>query len=274
MLRFTLILLWLLIAAKAMKSIPFFISKQPPNRQKHLDVLQTLFPFLVYLLTGLLSSSFTVLFDLPSFSPRLKPWLETLCMATTTLSLFIYLYFQDYEHLQTLFFPVETANKCFVFFKNFFKGACCWLISYPFVLLVAALLEATREFIYGSSLEEQLAVSHLKNSLSNPFLFTTTIFFLVLAIPFAEEVLFRGYLQNWLGRLFSKKLTILITSLIFAAFHLSDSQGIKNIDIFCSLFTFSCFLSYFYEQKGSLSISLGLHSAFNATTIIFIYFSQ
>ena len=90
---------------------------------------------------------------------------------------------------------------------------------------------------------------------------------LVLAIvpAIAEEVFFRGYLQQkcikWLGR---PHLSIIITAIIFSAIHL-QFQG------FLPRFMLGLVLGYFMYWSGSLWIPITGHFLNNAVLVIFSY---
>jgi membrane protease YdiL (CAAX protease family) len=122
------------------------------------------------------------------------------------------------------------------------------------------------ELLFGVQAYEQVAVRYLKMALDSPPLLLTALFIILIAAPFIEELLFRGFLQNWLKSILGAKSAILIASFCFALFHLSASQGIGNISLAISLFSFSCFLGFIYERQRSLLASIGLHMTFNAVS--------
>jgi hypothetical protein len=100
------------------------------------------------------------------------------------------------------------------------------------------------------------------------------LFIVIIAAPVIEELLFRGFLQNYFKRYLGTKAAILITSLCFALFHLAPSQGLGNISLVISLFSFACFLGFVYERQKSLFASIGLHMFFNLVSSIRILFLE
>lgn len=153
---------------------------------------------------------------------------------------------------------------------GFIKGAASWLIIFPFIFLWSSGLELISEKVFGLTSQEQVAVQAIKGSEKNSF-FYLLISFVVLIVPIIEEILFRGFLQNWLRGYLKPSFAILITSVIFALFHFSPEQGWSNITILSSLFILSCFLGYLVERTQSLRTSMGLHSTFNLISVIAIF---
>ncbi|MBS0627186.1 MAG: CPBP family intramembrane metalloprotease, partial [Verrucomicrobia bacterium] len=113
---------------------------------------------------------------------------------------------------------------------------------------------------------EQAAVHLLKQALASPLLLLSTLISILLFAPIIEEFLFRGMLQNFLKKYMSRTKALVISAFFFAIIHLSPSQGLGNISLFFSLFTFGCFLGFVYEKQGSLLSSITLHLTFNVIT--------
>lgn len=147
-------------------------------------------------------------------------------------------------------------------------GSMTWLICFPLVIVLQQLIEIILQWA-GISFpkNEQVAVEYLKMTTEFPWLFVSLAFLLILIVPVIEEILFRGFLQNWLKQKLGRGLAIFIASLIFAMFHFSISQGITNIELLAALFVLSCFLGFVYERQQSLWAPIGLHATFNAISI-------
>lgn len=156
--------------------------------------------------------------------------------------------------------------------KNLCLGMASWFVSYPVVMAVGQLVWLGLFYFGLESHLDQVAVRHLKQVLPYPIAFTLTVAAIVVLVPVVEEILFRGLLQTWLSAKWGIKRGIVITSLIFALFHFSFSQGLVNIELIISLFLLSCFLGFLYAKQRSLWASIGLHSAFNAASIFMIIF--
>lgn len=154
--------------------------------------------------------------------------------------------------------------------KDFFFGSMTWLVAYPIVLVLSQLISLIVSHIYKGPRLEQVAVQHLKATISSPMLFWTTVIAIIFVVPLVEELLFRGYLLTWLQKFFRNGISIILSSGIFSFFHYSASQGIDNIELLVSLFILACFLGYIYERQQSLWAPIGLHTTFNAISISMI----
>jgi membrane protease YdiL (CAAX protease family) len=119
-----------------------------------------------------------------------------------------------------------------------------------------------------------VAVKHLKDVMVFPSLFWSSVILIISVVPILEEVLFRGFLHEWLVRLFGVKAAILLTASTFALFHFSTSQGADNVELIISLFVLGCFLSFLKERQRSLWAPIGLHSVFNAVSVLMITASE
>ncbi len=158
-------------------------------------------------------------------------------------------------------------------FHDVWIGACSWLASFPLVVIIGQLADMLVFALFGVETYEQVAVRYLKMTLATPSLLAIALFSILVAAPILEEFLFRGMLQNWLKKHLGKKAAILVTALLFSAFHLSPSQGVGNISLILSLFFFGCFLGFVYERQGSLLASMSLHITFNTISTLRIIFS-
>lgn len=156
-------------------------------------------------------------------------------------------------------------------YKNLGFGALSWFYIYPLVLALGAIIELMIYEFYHQLPVDQVAVKQMKSLQFNPVLFFLTSVVVVTCVPIVEELLFRGLLQSWLKNRFkSSKLAILLTSLTFALFHFSTTQGITNIELLSELFLLSCFLGFLYERQRSLWTSIGLHAFFNAVSLLLL----
>lgn len=155
-------------------------------------------------------------------------------------------------------------------FNHYFKGAFSWVIVYPLIVFIGQFISNIVSFFYQGPEVNQVAVDHVQKIISFPALFFVTALFIVTVIPFIEELLFRGFLQGWIKGHLGRFFAIIITSLIFALFHYSASQGVENIELVVSLFVLSCFLGFLKEKYESIWASIGLHSTFNFISLIMI----
>lgn len=143
-------------------------------------------------------------------------------------------------------------------------GAVAWLLCFPLISLVAQGVNAVLTYYNLSGEVDQVAVKYLKDALLNPKLFWTAFWLIIFVVPFIEETLFRGFFQTWLRQKMGPASAIALTSLLFAGFHFSSSQGWHNVDLLIALFVLSCYMGHLYEKRGSIWASASLHMLFNA----------
>lgn len=151
-------------------------------------------------------------------------------------------------------------------------GILTWFIAFPLVAMIGEIADMLVYFFFGLENYEQVAVRYLKTSLSSFESMIIPLFIILLAAPTIEEFLFRGCLQNYFKRRMGIKKAIILSSTCFALFHFSMSQGIGNVSLLASLFTFALFLGFIYERQASLFASIALHITFNAFSTIRILF--
>lgn len=154
--------------------------------------------------------------------------------------------------------------------NDLFVGIGTWFVAFPIMAVAGKLVYL---FLYSFGLEEvpnQTAVSHVKDALESPALFSFIAIDIVFFVPILEEFIFRGCLQTYLKSRIGMIKAIVLASMIFAAFHFSFAQGLGNIELLVSLFILSCFLGFIYEKQKSLLASISLHAFFNAVTVALI----
>ncbi len=196
-------------------------------------------------------------------------WLNVVVMLATAIGLFCY-YKALSNRAKHAVRRQAVAKGRGQMIKDFALGVCTWLISYPAVVAIGQLVTILILFELPAHQIDQVAVKYLKMTMQYPSLFTATALLLICVVPVVEETLFRGFLQTWLRKYMGVYKAIALTSLIFAAFHFSFSQGIANIELLISLFLLSCFLGFLYERQQSLLAPYGLHIAFNAISVLML----
>lgn len=158
--------------------------------------------------------------------------------------------------------------------KSIAIGAISWLFVYPWVIVVAQIV--TILFILHMQemppIIDQEMVRHLKEIAEDRPLFYGTIAAVILLVPIAEEVLFRGFLQNFFKKHLGIFASIFLTSALFASLHYSIGQGFANWQIVLSLFLVSLFLGYLYERQQTLWAPIALHIAINGVSIAILFF--
>lgn len=152
-------------------------------------------------------------------------------------------------------------------------GITTWFIAYPVLIVAGRVVSLTFNYFGLKVPVDQVAVSHVRSALTSPLIFYVVAVSMVFFVPVIEEFLFRGCLQTWLKGKIGIKKAIILTSMIFASFHFSISQGLGNVELLVTLFSLSCFLGFIYERQQSLLASIALHSFFNGVSVFVISIS-
>jgi uncharacterized protein len=89
--------------------------------------------------------------------------------------------------------------------------------------------------------------------------------FIAVAIiaPFAEEIVFRGFIYGGLRSRFGVVVATITSTLFFTALHFTIEQ-------FIPLFVLGLFLAWLYEKSGSLYPGIILHAANNAISLLLL----
>lgn len=96
--------------------------------------------------------------------------------------------------------------------------------------------------------------------------FTLIFVGLCVVVPIAEELVFRGMIQQIFSRNIGPVLGFLLAGLIFGAIHL-------NSHLLISISFFGIFLSFVFYATGNLSYSIIAHSLFNTVALLQLTFS-
>lgn len=197
-------------------------------------------------------------------------WLNVLAISLSACGICGYLLFLKQDVRESIF-----GKKGLFSFsqsaKDFALGMLSWLLCYPIVLAINQTFALIDHFLGRPAPEyEQVAVKFLRIAMDYPVLLIVMGVLIILIVPIVEEVLFRGFLQNWLKQGMGRAKAVVLTAAIFSLFHFSMSQGVYNVELLISLFTLGCFLGFLYERQQSLWPAIGLHSTFNAISVLAI----
>ncbi len=162
------------------------------------------------------------------------------------------------------------GNKTFFgIAKSMAIGAFSWLIVYPWVIVISQVVVIVFISVWQQQPPniDQEMVRHLKDIAAHKFLFGGTVFSVIILVPIAEELIFRGFLQNYLRTGLGYRGSILLASAIFASLHYSVGQGIANWQIVFSLFIVSLYLGFLYERERTLWAPIALHVVINGLSL-------
>jgi uncharacterized protein len=149
-------------------------------------------------------------------------------------------------------------------FFDIFIGIISWIIVFPAVQFISDIIEIfLRSVLKITQIPQQSIIHLLKTIAPHTALYIIFLISICVFVPFVEEILFRGLLQNYLKKYMGKLLSIIISSICFSIFHFSFSQGWGNLLILITLFFLSCFLGFLYERQKSIFSPIALHATFN-----------
>lgn len=195
---------------------------------------------------------------------EVRPWINLLMITVLFLVIALYTFKVERSALLEVWGRFTTPPTLP------FRAFLYWCAAFPCVLVISNAAHALLSLWITFPVVDQVAVQQVKLSLSNPFLYMLTSFSIVTMVPFVEEVLFRGFLQQYLKRYFPVSISIVAAAAIFALFHFSTDQGWMNVELIAALFAFSLFLGYIRESYQSLNGSIMLHSIFNGMSLLFL----
>ncbi|MCB1082636.1 MAG: CPBP family intramembrane metalloprotease, partial [Chlamydiia bacterium] len=152
--------------------------------------------------------------------------------------------------------------------KDVGLGIATLRLVFPIVVGLSQIVETIVFILSGYSPLDQLAIRFLKMTKESPYLLALALFSILIAAPIIEEFVFRGILYTYLRNKLKRKKALLLSSLIFAAFHFSLDQGLSNISLLVSLFILAYFLAFLYERQRSLIAPIALHMTFNSISVI------
>lgn len=202
-------------------------------------------------------------------SSEWQAWFTIYAIVLTGLGLFFY-----YRLLSKDNREIVTGPYAFYGWRaklhDIFIACISWILSYPLVIVISQLVAIMVAFFYQNVEPQQVAVQLIKDATVSKPLFICMALLVIFVVPLIEELLFRGFLQNWLKRFFHPIAAIVLTSGIFAVFHFSSQQGMGNIELLTALFVLSCFLGFIYERQKSIWAPISLHAIFNAVSILLI----
>lgn len=204
---------------------------------------------------------------------EMQGWTNVYAIIISGIGLFLY-FFALPKISQNIVLGAYALKGWKAKFQDFFIACMSWVLSYPLVVAVGQIVAIFLLFTYQNVEPEQVAVKQIKTASTSTPLLVILVLCVIFVVPMIEELLFRGFLQNWLKKFMGQWKAVALTSFIFALFHFSPSQGMGNIELLISLFVLSCFLGFVYERQKSLWAPICLHAIFNAVSIMLIFYVE
>jgi uncharacterized protein len=153
-----------------------------------------------------------------------------------------------------------------------FVGPRSWLIALAIGILFGVIFKLTMKILVMPLLGAPAINSAYHFLAGNRAALPAMILAIVIGAGFGEEVIYRGWMFERLGKLFGKSVcakiaTVLVTSVLFAAAHYSG-QGLPGVEQ--AVITGSVFGTIF-AVTGSIFLPMIAHGAFDLTAIAIIY---
>ncbi len=145
-------------------------------------------------------------------------------------------------------------------------GLAAIIASLPIILLVNITAAALHQYITGIE-PDPLAHETLRlmSEGRGSFWWWVTVVGVVIAVPIAEELLYRGFLQSSLVALTrSRWLAIGLTSILFALAH----QGAADLRALPGLLVLSIALGIAFERNARIGVPIAMHAIFNLFNIL------
>jgi membrane protease YdiL (CAAX protease family) len=146
--------------------------------------------------------------------------------------------------------------------KSFFKSLAFIAGCIIAMQLIALGYKEIYQWISGRTLDQQLVSLFLKSE--NLLQLAGTVLIVGIAIPFYEEVFFRGFLFDSLNRLKGGRFALVVTSVSFAIVH--------GLTFAVPLLFLSFALGWLRLKTGNLKMSFLLHAANNSSSVLIGYF--
>lgn len=148
--------------------------------------------------------------------------------------------------------------------KPIFKAAAIIVGGIAGMQLIAMGYGQIYEMVLGKPLDQQLVSLFLKSE--NILQLLGTVLIVGIAIPFYEEIFFRGFLYDALEDRWNTKVALIASSIVFALVH--------GVTFFVPLLFLSFVLGWLKMKSGNLRMCFLLHAANNSFSVLVGYFSS
>ena len=130
---------------------------------------------------------------------------------------------------------------------------------------IGLLLTSVISALNGDTSKRQEVANNLSSS--NGLTMALLFILIVLFVPIAEELCFRGIFLRGLLRRVPPTVAVLISGIVFASIHLSDANAIYG---YTSLLLVGIISGALTLYRGKIDASIALHVGFNLTAAIFL----
>jgi membrane protease YdiL (CAAX protease family) len=145
--------------------------------------------------------------------------------------------------------------------KKFSAALGCWMSA---SLLIASYFIRLLYSVIAMAFGYRPSVQDVLNRLDTQGVAFWASFLAVAVIaPFAEEIVFRGFIYGGLRARFGVAVATISSTLFFTALHFSIEQ-------FIPIFVLGLFLAWLYEKTGSLYPGIILHATNNAIALLLL----
>ena len=150
----------------------------------------------------------------------------------------------------------------------FLSGAVTFLIALPAVFAASSVWELVLHWL-GLPDEKQDMVDILQNSHSW-MLKGSLVLVATVIVPVTEETVFRAGLFRYFRTRVPRWMTILLTSALFGALHVSWSDNLSGLPSLVPLFVLAVIFCLAYERTGRIGTTMVAHALFNLNTFVLV----
>jgi len=145
------------------------------------------------------------------------------------------------------------------------------LIAYGLYFLVyLVVVVGLSQFVPAVDLQQEQQIGFENAYLTRELVMAFLI--LVVLVPIAEEIMFRGFLFGSLRAKYAFWPAAIVTGVLFGAAHLQFESNAPLLWIAAiDTFILSCFLCYLREQLGSIWAPIGLHAIKNGVAFSILF---
>lgn len=148
------------------------------------------------------------------------------------------------------------------------SGLVTFLVAMPLVFAASSAWEYLLQNL-GLPDEKQDMVDILQNSHS-ALLKGSLVAVATLLVPVTEEIIFRAGLFRYFRTRVPRWMTIVLTSALFGALHVSWSDNMAGLPSLVPLFVLAVVFCLAYERTGRIGTTIVAHALFNLNTFILV----